>query len=252
MPSKQPAELLTIANHILGTGQLSLAKFLFITADDSMQLDTHNVPAYFQYVFERLVTQRDIHFYTNTSMDTLDYSGTGLNTGSKVVLAAYGEPVRRLSIEVPSNLYNLEGFENPILVMPGVVAIQSSAYENAQQSKIEMEALSSMLQGLGYPIQSGMPLAESTVLIIVCDDAAFTARTLNNFLWVSFTRCNPSHDIYGVDAFTQNKHWGCNGPIIFDARIKPHHAPAVEKDPAVEKSIEKYFNKGGSLYGKLA
>jgi 4-hydroxy-3-polyprenylbenzoate decarboxylase len=252
MPSKQPAELLTIANHILGTGQLSLAKFLFITADDSMQLDTHNVPAYFQYVFERLVTQRDIHFYTNTSMDTLDYSGTGLNTGSKVVLAAYGEPVRRLSIEVPSNLYNLEGFENPILVMPGVVAIQSSAYENAQQSKIEMEALSSMLQGLGYPIQSGMPLAESTVLIIVCDDAAFTARTLNNFLWVSFTRCNPSHDIYGVDAFTQNKHWGCNGPIIFDARIKPHHSPAVEKDPAVEKSIEKYFNKGGSLYGKLA
>jgi 4-hydroxy-3-polyprenylbenzoate decarboxylase len=169
-----------------------------------------------------------------------------------VVLAAYGEPVRRLSIEVPSNLYNLKGFENPILVMPGVVAIQSSAYENAQQSKIEMEALSSMLQGLGYPIQSGMPLAESTVLIIVCDDAAFTARTLNNFLWVSFTRCNPSHDIYGVDAFTQNKHWGCNGPIIFDARIKPHHAPAVEKDPAVEKSIEKYFNKGGSLYGKLA
>ena len=28
-PTKQPAELLTIANHILGTGQLSLAKFLF-------------------------------------------------------------------------------------------------------------------------------------------------------------------------------------------------------------------------------
>ncbi len=33
-PTKQPAEILTIANHILGTGQLSLAKFLFITADD--------------------------------------------------------------------------------------------------------------------------------------------------------------------------------------------------------------------------
>ncbi|MEO6832062.1 MAG: UbiD family decarboxylase, partial [Chitinophagaceae bacterium] len=30
-PTKQPAEILTIANRILGTGQLSLAKFLFIT-----------------------------------------------------------------------------------------------------------------------------------------------------------------------------------------------------------------------------
>jgi 4-hydroxy-3-polyprenylbenzoate decarboxylase len=252
MPSKQPAELLTIANHILGTGQLSLAKFLFITADDTMQLDTHDIPGYFKYVFERLVTQRDIHFYTNTSMDTLDYSGTGLNTGSKVVFAVYGEPVRRLSIEVPSDLYNLKGFEKPVLVMPGVVAIQASAYENAQKSNIEMEALSNMLKGLADPVQSGMSLAEKIVLIIVCDDASFTAGTLNNFLWVSFTRCNPSHDIYGVDAFTQNKHWGCNGSIIFDARIKPHHAPAVEKDSAVEKTIEKYFNKGGSLYGKLA
>ncbi|MBZ4341527.1 hypothetical protein LAM87_24935, partial [Mycobacterium tuberculosis] len=41
MPVKQPAELLTIANHILGTGQLSLAKFLFIVADDTGQCTTH-------------------------------------------------------------------------------------------------------------------------------------------------------------------------------------------------------------------
>jgi len=88
-------------------------------------------------------------------------------------------------------------------------------------------------------------------LIIICDDAAFISNHLNNFLWVTFTRCNPSHDIYGIGSFTQNKHWGCEGPIVIDARIKPHHAPIVEKDPAVEKSIEKYFNKGGSLYGVL-
>jgi 4-hydroxy-3-polyprenylbenzoate decarboxylase len=43
MPAKQPAEILTIANHILGTGQLSLAKFLFITADDTNQLTAHKI-----------------------------------------------------------------------------------------------------------------------------------------------------------------------------------------------------------------
>jgi 4-hydroxy-3-polyprenylbenzoate decarboxylase len=88
-------------------------------------------------------------------------------------------------------------------------------------------------------------------MIVVCDDSAFVGTNLNNYLWVTYTRCNPSHDIYGIASFTQNKHWGCNGPLIIDARIKPHHAPPVEKDPAVEKHIDRLFNKGGSLYGVL-
>ncbi len=94
-PTKQPAEILTIANHILGTGQLSLAKFLFITADDSNKLHTHDVQAYLEFVLKRIDLARDIHFYTNTTIDTLDYSGTSLNSGSKVVLAAYGDPKKK-------------------------------------------------------------------------------------------------------------------------------------------------------------
>ena len=50
----------------------------------------------FNYVLQRINLTRDIHFYTNTTIDTLDYSGTGLNSGSKVVLAAYGEMIREL------------------------------------------------------------------------------------------------------------------------------------------------------------
>jgi 4-hydroxy-3-polyprenylbenzoate decarboxylase len=84
-------------------------------------------------------------------------------------------------------------------------------------------------------------------LLIWCDQAAFTAATLRNFLWVSFTRCNPSHDIYGIDAFNRHKHFGCRGPLVIDARIKPHHAPAVEMDPLIEKRVERLFEKGGSL-----
>ena len=47
--TKQPAEIFTIANHIFGTGQLSLAKFLFITADDEQKLSAQNIPAFFDY-----------------------------------------------------------------------------------------------------------------------------------------------------------------------------------------------------------
>lgn len=244
MPSKQPAEILTIANHILGTGQLSLAKFLFIAADDTNQLSTHNVHTYLQYVLERINLARDIHFYTNTSIDTLDYSGTGLNTGSKVVFAAYGEKVRGLATELPHQFPALQQFENPQLVIPGVVALQTVGFTSYSKAAEEMNLLNEQLKN--YELHKG---DTAIGIIIIADDASFAAASLNNFLWVTFTRSNPSHDIYGVDSFTENKHWGCNGPLVIDARIKPHHAPPVQGDAAVDKKIDRLFVKGGSLNG---
>ncbi|MCX6338004.1 MAG: UbiD family decarboxylase, partial [Bacteroidetes bacterium] len=222
-PTKQPAELLTIANHILGTGQLSLAKFLFITDDSNKNLDAQNVLEYLQYVLTRIDLTRDIHFYTNTTMDTLDYSGTGLNCGSKVVFAAVGEPKRNLATELPTIFNGLQGFSNPKLSIPGVVLLQCATYVNDQTAIKEISDLDSQL------IQ----------------------HNLNNFLWVCFTRCNPANDIHGIAAITVHKHWGCNGPLVIDARIKPHHAPPVLKDLDVEKRINRIFEAGGSLYGKI-
>jgi 4-hydroxy-3-polyprenylbenzoate decarboxylase len=72
---------------------------------------------------------------------------------------------------------------------------------------------------------------------------------VNNFVWTTFTRANPSHDIYGVDSFVQHKHWGCRGPLVIDARIKPHHAPPLIGDRAVEERVDRLFGKGGALAG---
>ncbi len=243
-PTKQPAEILTIANHILGTGQLSLAKFLFITADDSNKLGTNNIQLYLEFILQRIVLKRDIHFYTNTTIDTLDYSGTALNTGSKVVIAAYGEIIRTLATEVPGCLKELQQFEAAKLVMPGVVALQTNPFLNYEAATRELEILNSQLQNKTTEL-ANVPI------IVVCDDAGFVSEKLRNFLWVTFTRCNPSHDMYGINSTTINKHWGCKGPLVFDARIKPHHAPPVITDPLIDKKIDKLFNKGGSLYNIL-
>ena len=240
MPTKQPAEILTIANHVLGTGQLSLAKFLFITADDSNQLHAHDIQHYLEYIFERIDFTRDLHFHTNTTIDTLDYSGTGLNTGSKLVLAAYGDKKRELCKEVPAALKELQQFENAQLCMPGVVALQTKKFTSYDEAEKEMEILNSQLSIINSQLNS---IAQ----IIITDDSTFTAANLRNYLWVTYTRCNPSHDVYGIDSFNIYKHWGCHGPVVFDARLKPHHAPAVEKDPAVEKKIDRLFTKSGSL-----
>ena len=121
--------------------------------------------------------------------------------------------------------------EIPIVFLTGLVA----------KAEEEITSLDNQLRA-GSQQLSGIPL------FILCDDPEFVAQSLNNFLWVAFTRTNPSHDIYGINSFTENKHWGCNGPLVLDARIKPHHAPVLQKDEAVERRIDRLFEKGGSLF----
>lgn len=236
--TKQPAELLTLANRILGTGQLSLAKYLFITAEENQPLDTHQEEKFLTYLLERIDLHRDIHFHTNTTIDTLDYSGTGLNVGSKVVFAAYGDKKRDLCKEVPENMKELAEFKNPRLVMPGVVAIQGPNFTTYEDAHKELEDLRKAIQSKG-----SMP---SCPMIVLSDDSKFISDSIHNFLWVTFTRSNPSHDIYGVNEFYENKHWGCDN-LIIDARIKPHHAPPLLVDPTVEEKIRRFFVKGASL-----
>lgn len=241
---RRPQEILTIANHILGFNQMSLAKYLFIIAkEDNPAISTHEEGTYLQHVLERVDWTRDLHFQTKTTIDTLDYSGTGLNSGSKVVIAAAGEKKRELATELPQGFDLPESFGNPQVVMPGVIAINAPKYQSEQEESERIEKLTQYLKEKWMTALTGFPL------IVVADDSSFVANTLGNFLWVTFTRSNPSHDIYGVDSFTEHKHWGCRGSLIIDARIKPHHAPPLIKDAEVEKRVDSLGVKGASLHG---
>jgi len=232
LKERRPQEILTIANHILGKNQLSLAKYVFIAArEDNQTLDTHDIEIFLHHIFSRIDFRRDLHFYTQTTIDTLDYSGEGLNSGSKVVVAAAGEPKRILASSLPVGFTLPASFGDYHMVMPGILAIQTKAYTDATEAAMLSEQLNEHLKNL--------PL-EGVALIIWCDDAAFTAETINNFVWVTFTRSNPAADIYGIGAFTKDKHWGCTGPLMIDARKKPHHAPELIKDAGVEEAIKRF------------
>ena len=239
---KVPEEILTVANRILGSGQTSLAKFLIIAADDDDEnLDTHDLDRYFNHVLSRIDWTRDLHFQTKTTIDTLDYSGSGWNAGSKVVMACRGDAKRSLAIEKPSVGLPSE-VQSMTLARPGVLAMDIGAFKNYKDSAEEIAKLSAHLATkdlANYP------------LIVLTEDPNFLAATLNNFLWVTFTRANPSHDIYGVESFVEHKHWGCKGPLIIDARIKTHHAPILKTDAAVSAKVDKLFSKGGELYGAV-
>ena len=101
-PSQRPSELLTQAHAILGQGQMSLAKYVMIlNGDDCPGVEASEVGTFFDHLLARADWKRDLHFQTQTTIDTLDYSGTGINEGSKVVIAAAGPRRRDLALRLP-------------------------------------------------------------------------------------------------------------------------------------------------------
>jgi len=236
---RRPQEILTSANAILGQGQMSLAKYLFIVArEDDPGLDVHDAAAFFRHSLQRVDWRNDLHFQTRTTIDTLDYSGHGFNQGSKLVVAAAGPPRRDLVTDWSDPPRLPDGLSEPRVVMPGVLAVRGSAY-----------AVNDGVARRYCDTVGPDDAARRFALIVLVDDSEFVARGLRNFLWVTFTRSNPAADVDGVDAFTVDKHWGCGGPLLIDARIKPHHAPPLIDDPAVERRVDALAAPGRPLHG---
>ncbi len=245
--TRKPQELLTCANAILGQGQLSLAKYLVIVAgEDDPQLDIQDIAAFFRHVLERVDWRTDLHFQTQTTIDTLDYSGHGFNAGSKLVIAAAGPSRRELPSSIPSELTLPAGFRDPQIGMPGVLVIAAPLFDTRFGAS-DGEQERSIGQFLRH-LDANSPI-NSFPLITLVDDSQFAARTVNNWLWTTFTRSNPAADVTGLGAFVHQKHWGCRGSLIIDARIKSHHAPPLIEDPEVNRRVDALFANNGPLHG---
>jgi 4-hydroxy-3-polyprenylbenzoate decarboxylase len=248
---RRPQELLTLANAVLGQGQLSLAKYLFIAAkEDDPDLDVHDTGAFLRHVLERFDPQSDLHFQTRTTIDTLDYSaGMGLNVGSKLVVAAAGPKRRELARDVPAGLNLPEGFGEPRVVMPGVLAVRGPKAGPRQGNEGRGDETDPALARLLEPLEGVTAALAGFPLVTLVDDSDFVARNLGNWLWVTFTRSDPASDVHGVGSFVSRKHWGCRGPVVIDARLKPHMPPPLDPDPAVARRVDRLFARGGPLYG---
>ena len=202
------------------------------------ELDIHDIEAYLHHLLSRVDWKRDLHFQTQTTIDTLDYSGRGFNQGSKVVIAATGPPQRALATDLPRDLTLPDGFSNPQLVGPGIIAIEAPHFTNAESSKDLQSFVKNMANG---------PSLETVPIITLVDDSDFAARSMSNWLWTTFTRSNPACDVDGIGAKSVNKHWGCSGSLMIDARIKPHHAPPLIEDPKATAKVDARATRGGEL-----
>jgi 4-hydroxy-3-polyprenylbenzoate decarboxylase len=235
----RPQELLTQASAILGQGQLSLAKYLWIldqAAEPS--LDIEEISAFFQACLKRVDWRRDLHFHTRTTMDTLDYTGDHLNQGSKLIIAASRERVRDLPERIDGELHLPADWRDARIAIPGVLVVSSrkcTGRNDQQQLWRQCDSI-----GKDHPVNR-FPL------IVLVDDAEFAARNLDNFVWATFTRSNPAVDVYGFGAWIEDKHFGCDGSLVIDARVKPHHAPPLIEDSSTTAKVDARAARGDHL-----
>ena len=237
---RRPQEILTIANALLGQGQLSLAKYLLIVArEDDPYLDIHDIAAFLAHLLlarrleERLaLPDPDDDRHPRLLRPRIQPGFKGRDRGRRSATAGAAGP------SIPSPRLP-QGFRDPRIVLPGILAIQGPTHTATRGVDIAAFCRSFAPDD---PVR-GFPL------IVIVDDSEFTAQSLRNFLWVTFTRSDPAADIDGIDSFIEKKHWGCTGPLVIDARIKPHHAPPLVDDPAVERRVDALAAPGGPLHG---
>src|SRR3989440_8343055 len=193
-------EALVSGVRILGEGQLALTKVLILT--DS-PIDLRDFRVVLEHVLARVRWETDFFIFSNTSMDTLDYTSGKVNEGSKAILLGLGEAVRDLPREFRGEL------------PPGV-------------SRVEIFSAGCLvIQGSSYPDEpnQGERLAQSAAfrewpLVILHDDAS-VAKSTSDFLWSTWTRFEPAADIYARETGVVRHHLAYESPIVIDARKKP-------------------------------
>lgn len=230
----RPQEILSQAMHLLGKTQTSLAKYLMIISEeDAPGLTCANVQGFLEHLLERTDFKRDLHFISSASSDTLDYSGGAINEGSRLIWAAGGVKKRSLAYELKNFPALPPGFANPKILSKGVLILKAPPHDlpsGVQDERVIKELCPALAPWAG---KSGFPL------LVLADDPDFCAASLDNFLWITFTRSDPAADTYGVNSSFINKRWQCEPPLIIDSRIKKFHAPPLEEDPMVLQRLEK-------------
>lgn len=239
-----PQELITGGLSLLGSTQTSLAKYvLMAAADDAPELAARDVPAFFRHMLERTDFSRDLHFITRTTMDTLDYTGISLNQGSKLLWTAAGNKKRRLAETGPSGATLPPLFGDLALFAPGIAVCRGPRHT------LPADTQDGAMAGLAAHVAEQAEGFAGIALLAVVDDAAFAGKNWDNFLWTVFTRSDPATDMYGPNGRTACKHWGCDAPLIVDARLKATQAPPLMMDDAVERRVDVLGAKGGPLHG---
>ncbi len=219
-------EALSAGFRILGEGQLTLTKFLLLT--DHPQ-DLRDFRSLFEHILARVEWHRDLHIFSQTAFDTLDYASGKVNFGSKAILMGTGDAKRELTREFTGDLPT--GVRKAEAYCGGCLVVEGEPYENDKELADRVA-------------KSGK--FDDWQMVILHDDVSF-AHSTEKFLWATWTRFDPASDIYAANIDLKNNHLGYSAPIVIDARMKPWYPAVVEPREDIFKLVDsrwdEYFPK---------
>jgi UbiD family decarboxylase len=222
-------EAMASAFRILGEGQLSLTKFLFVT---DQRVDLKDFPATLTHILERTHPETDLYVFANLAMDTLDYTGPQVNEGSKGVWLGLGDPVRELprtftAPEIPHGLTDVHVF------VPGCLIVGGPTYQDDPGAPTRFAT---------HPAFAGWPL------VVLTDEPRRAAASPINFLWTTFTRFEPAADLHAAATTLRRHHVSYQAPILIDARMKPWYPKELFADEETAATVtrrwKEYFPSG--------
>jgi menaquinone biosynthesis decarboxylase len=215
-------EALGAGFRILGEGQLSLTKFLMLT--DRPQ-DLRDFKKVFECVLERVDWASDFFIFDRTSFDTLDYASGKINHGSKAMLVGVGDKKRELAREFRGALP--VGVQKAKVFCGGCIVAEGTSYEK-DKTLAERIAISGNF---------------NEFQVVVLHDRVEYADSPEKFLWATWTRFNPSTDIYARDMTVKNNHISYSAPVVIDARMKPWYPKEVEVRDDIKQLVDRRWRE---------
>lgn len=207
-------EALRSSLRILGEGQLSLTKFLWIT---DQSIDLNHFPSLLECVLERMRFDRDLLILSDTANDTLDYTGPALNKGSKGIFLGVGTPIRSLPRQYRGP--SLPGVFRIGVFCGGCLVLETSP------------------QDIDISLLLKEPYLEQWPLIVLSEDLSKTLSSTKEFLWRTFTRSSPATDLHIPVSGTTNHKIHYRPPMILNALMKPSYPKELESDEATQKLV---------------
>ncbi len=216
-------EAISAGFRILGEGQLALTKFLLLTDKEQ---DLRNFKKLFEYILERVDWESDFFIFDRTSFDTLDYASGRINLGSKAMLIGVGQKKRDLKRDF-STSHLPQGVKRAKVFCGGCLVIEADSYESDGQLPARLAAATEF---------------DGFEVVVVHDKLEY-ADSSDKFLWATWTRFNPSTDIYARGARLKHNHICYESPIIIDARMKPWYPKEVEAWEDTIKLVDKRWKE---------
>jgi 4-hydroxy-3-polyprenylbenzoate decarboxylase len=235
MESRYKKEGIKTALGLLGEGQLSLSKVVVVVNHETAARGFRGL---LRAIRERFKPSRDFLLLPGTSMDTLDFTGHGLNLGSKMILDATGDlgpypppgpPPGGIPLSFPDLSRGDWRIAGQKLLESTLLAVKVKGSEPGRGREVVEELL--RRDELGF----------LKILAAVSEDVDLEDDV--SLIWGIFTRFDPATDVVFRSAGLRGACPVYDGPLGIDATFKKGYPEPLAMTPEVIERVDRRWKE---------